>query len=238
MTAYLDVLDETQLHRDQELSRYTGEPLATIRKKTVGAPSSIQLFKDEDCTADSCDFIYEAFPYIDDQTHLLRTLTAYIVTRRAHYMRGLLQHLGHPWKGVRLLDFGCGVGSHGIHAAHHGAGVDFLDVDGPLRQYAQWRVAQRGLPGTFLLPQDLPNEPVYDAVVCLDVLEHLADPVKTFRAITETMRPGAVLALEVSKMVKPTSGHFSRNIERWQTEGAQVLRSEFVPIKRGFWRKR
>ena len=93
MTAYLDVLDETQLHRDQELSRYTGEPLATIRKKTVGAPSSIQLFKDEDCTADSCDFIYEAFPYIDDQTHLLRTLTAYIVTRRAHYMRGLLQHL-------------------------------------------------------------------------------------------------------------------------------------------------
>lgn len=230
------ILSETQEQRDEELSRYSGRPPRELVSLRIGHPDSIALHTDEECTADSYDFIYSSYPLVKDHTHLLRTLAAYTVTRRAHYMRDLDQRVG-VWKGLRVLDFGCGVGSHGIFCAQQGAQVDLLDVKGPLREYAEWRVRQRGLDAAFLDHTNELENDVYDVVICLDVLEHVADPVADLRRILRALKPGGLLALEVSSMVKPTSGHFARTIQRWAKQSLPVLKGSFSNEGGGIWRK-
>ena len=143
-----------------------------------------------------------------------------------------------PWGGIRVLDFGCGVGSHGIHCAEEGASVDFLDVDGPLYDYAKWRLARRKLTAGLLHAGDALAPGEYDVALCLDVLEHVAEPVKTLRGILDALVPGGLLALEVSHMIKPTSGHFVRNIQRWKAQGPALVKAHCTPISAGLWRKR
>ena len=222
-----DILVETQLERDQELSRYTGRSLEAIQALQIGSPASIRIHPEHEIeVADSLDHLYEDFKHLD-VPHYLRTLAHYTVTRRGAYIKQVEGQTA--LEGLKVLDFGCGVGSHGIYCAQHGARVHLLDVDGPLYQYAQWRAAQRGLHMRFL-PVDAKLKPEnYDVVLCLDVLEHMAHPVEALERITATLKPGGLLFLEASLMIKPTSGHFTMSVRRWQQGGPKYLRRYYSP---------
>jgi len=222
------ILDETQLERDQELATYSGRTLKEIQSLTIGAPESLRIYDDREATGDLSD-LYAAYPLMDE-VHYLRTLAAYTVTRRAAYVRQLCEHV--PMEGAMVADFGCGVGSHGLHCLQMGASVDFIDVPGPLRSYAEFRAVRRG----FAPMEDhrfndpcLAPEPwtPYDAVLCLDVLEHVEDPVGVLEYLHGDLRQGGVLALEVSTMHKPTSGHFRSSIDKWIAGGPALLREGF-----------
>lgn len=231
------ILEETQLQRDQELSKYTGRPVSEIEKLAIASKKSIQLYKNEDIVQDDYSFIYQDYKYLDEVDYL-RTLTALTVIRRASYIRSLEKVVS--LQGLCVLDFGSGVGSHGIACKQLGADtVDMLDVDGPLQRYAKWRVSQRGLKGINFLPHTakLPFEK-YDLILCLDVLEHISKPVETFKSITSSLKPQGFLSIEVSEMIKPTSGHFSKSIHEWRAFGRKYLVENYTMESSGIWRKK
>jgi glycosyltransferase involved in cell wall biosynthesis len=87
----------------------------------------------------------------------------------------LLQHQLPP--GSRVLEYGCGIGSHGLRLAQAGYSVQFADHPGAPLTYLRWRLADRGL----LLPvyelglDELPSD--LDFAVCLDAAGPGRDPV-------------------------------------------------------------
>ncbi|RKY20080.1 MAG: hypothetical protein DRQ55_08835 [Planctomycetota bacterium] len=133
--------------------------------------------------------------------------------RQAH-VEGLLRSAlsGRP---MDYLDLGCGAG--GVLAALTASMTprQSLGLDGT--QQAVDIAVTRGLPARyadFRAPLELPFAP--NAVTCLDVLEHLEDPVLALKHLREASSADAVLVLTVPAMPSLFStwdevcGHFRR----------------------------
>jgi 2-polyprenyl-3-methyl-5-hydroxy-6-metoxy-1,4-benzoquinol methylase len=232
-----NIFTESQEQRDIELAEFCKVPVGTVKNYPIGTQASVQLFKNEDIALQSYDFIYKNYKYVE-RVNWLRTCSALTITRRSKYILELVTKIG-KLEQQHVLDYGCGVGSHGIFCAELGATVDFLDVDGPLFDYAKWRIAKRNLKvGKYLYPESKLTAAHYDAILCLDVLEHVADPAGTLSNIACALKTNGYLLLEVSTIVKPTSGHFSQSIERWKKHGAVVLRNKFFRISKNLFYKK
>jgi SAM-dependent methyltransferase len=96
----------------------------------------------------------------------------------------------------RVLDYGAGVGSSGIVFAEAGFDVTLADVADPLLAFARWRFERRGLPVALVdLKRGRPPKGVFDAAICLDVLEHIPRPLPVVRRLRDSLRPGGLLFL-------------------------------------------
>ncbi len=98
----------------------------------------------------------------------------------------------------RLLDFGCGDGNF-LKAASL-LGFDAFGVD--FSESRRSRSRQLGDITLYSnledLQQDLPTEKArFDAVTLFQVLEHLAEPLKTLQQLSAVLRPGGTLVIEV-----------------------------------------
>ena len=104
-----------------------------------------------------------------------------------------------PRDARRVLDVGCAYG-YGTVAVGHRRGQDCTIV-GLERDAAHVARAARDYPWLTVLPADATALPVadstVDAVVLLDVLEHLADPAATLAEIHRVLRPGGALVVSV-----------------------------------------
>jgi SAM-dependent methyltransferase len=232
-----NIFQETQDEIDYELSLYSGLKISKIKSLAIASPASIRLYEDKDIQASSYEFIYKKYVYLETVDYL-RTLSTLTVERRSSYIKDLEKNIG-GFKDKRILDYGCGVGSHGIYCSQKGAIVDLLDVDGPLYNYAKWRVTNRKIKiNSFFYPDSILCKNMYNAVICLDVLEHIADPIASFNSISDSLVTDGLLSLEVSSMVKPTSGHFSQSVHSWQRNGNALVSKNFYKINNYLFRKK
>ena len=100
----------------------------------------------------------------------------------------------------QLLDFGGGIGSHALAAAAlpQVERVWFVDLNPHNRAFVATRAQSLGLEAKVRCLRDLcdPELPAqFDTVVCLDVLEHLADPAAQLLTFAERMTPSATALL-------------------------------------------
>ena len=100
------------------------------------------------------------------------------------------------WKGLRVLDAGCGMGRWLHFATRAGAEIVGMDVSAAIDV-----VAVRDGEGADFLQADLRWPPFaeasFDLVYCFGVLHHLEDPMKGVRALTRLARPGGELRFYV-----------------------------------------
>lgn len=110
----------------------------------------------------------------------------------------LLEYL--PDRG-RMLDFGAGWGQ--FTAAAAAGGWDVVGIE-PTPGRALYAREARGLDvrTTTLTPGLFPHGH-FDAVVSLQVFEHLDDPAAELDGIFEVLRPGGILAVEVPSIASP-----------------------------------
>jgi 2-polyprenyl-3-methyl-5-hydroxy-6-metoxy-1,4-benzoquinol methylase len=102
-------------------------------------------------------------------------------------------------EGPRVYEHGHGVGSTAILFERHGLETTLGDVSSAYRDFARTRLEARRLPARFVdLTEQQPEEGAFDAVVSLDVLEHVPDPVGEVRRLRALLRPGGLLALNVA----------------------------------------
>jgi ubiquinone/menaquinone biosynthesis C-methylase UbiE len=110
--------------------------------------------------------------------------------------------LPHLRPGMRVLDFGCGVGSItvGLAAAVAPGEAVGIDIEPSMVAYARSLAQARGVgnarfevASVYELP--FPHE-AFDAAFSRSVIEHLADPLAALREVRRVLRPGGVVAVD------------------------------------------
>lgn len=113
-----------------------------------------------------------------------------------------VRHLPTPHLGAKLLDIGCGSGAFVRRALSLGYVAEGLEFDGQAVAAAVGGglpVRQGALPNTGL------PEASYDVVILSQVIEHLHEPLATFKEIYRLLKPGGLLWLATPNMDAP--GH-------------------------------
>ena len=100
----------------------------------------------------------------------------------------------------QLLDFGGGIGSHALAAAAlpQVERVWFVDLNPHNRAFVEARATELGLAAKLGCYRDLADPALprcFDTIVCLDVLEHLADPSAQLEIFADRLGPAGTALL-------------------------------------------
>ncbi len=101
--------------------------------------------------------------------------------------------------GARVLDVGCGAGLLSEALAREGAAVTALDLAPELIDVAKLHLLESGLQVDYRLQSvealaaEAPAS--FDAITCMEMLEHVPDPLAVVRACATLLKPGGRLFL-------------------------------------------
>jgi ubiquinone/menaquinone biosynthesis C-methylase UbiE len=134
-------------------------------------------------------------------------------------LRGLLERLG-PLDGRRVLDLGCGKGRFAARLQDGGAEVVGLDVSAAMLAGASGLDRVRGSARRLPFAGG-----VFDAVVAVEVFEHLGDVEAALDEVRRVLRPGGLLAV-----VDKNAGSFNA-VRPWLPN----LALKWLDERRGRW---
>ncbi len=103
-----------------------------------------------------------------------------------------------PLEGLTILDVGCGGGLIAEPLTRLGARVTGLDPAAENIEAARRHAAGQGLDIAYRVGriEELAAEGMtFDAVVCLEVVEHVPDPAAFLKTLAELVRPGGLMLL-------------------------------------------
>lgn len=230
------ILTESQEVRDLELSNLTGVPVREIKKLELKSKRAVTIYDGSFEVTGEKDFInlYKKYKCVDYLAHLRTVMFTSINSRHKDLFR-----LIKSTENKQCLDFGSGVGSHTIALLERGNSVSILDIPGPLLSFALKRIWNRDFEVTNVYHNDsvLPKL-VFDVVICTDVLEHVFDPLRELKRITNCLKPLGKLHLQVSNKVKPSSGHFKQSVLKWRENGPKFLKKHYTRISEKNYQKR
>lgn len=103
------------------------------------------------------------------------------------------------WSGLQVLDVGCGGGYTCEFLAQRGAKVWGVDQSAACIEAAQAHAAQGFLSIDYHhgMGEQLPyGDRTFDVVICVDVLEHVANPARTLAEIHRVLKPGGLFCFD------------------------------------------
>jgi 2-polyprenyl-3-methyl-5-hydroxy-6-metoxy-1,4-benzoquinol methylase len=162
--------------------------------------------------------------------------TDYFVLRQMYYHRNDCYHsiarlLRRAGRAGDFCEYGCGVGpvTAWLHRRFPGWRYTLVDLPSPMLEFARWRFRSAGNvefrePG---LGSDLPLRRAYDLITCLDVLEHVINPLEVVRHFVAHLKPGASLVLN---FVQDAGGENLVESAAQRTATIQYLNSTLRPI--------
>ncbi|WP_306133401.1 bifunctional 2-polyprenyl-6-hydroxyphenol methylase/3-demethylubiquinol 3-O-methyltransferase UbiG [Roseivivax marinus] len=128
-----------------------------------------------------------------DEIRWVRTLKNLVPGRFRFFDRHV------DWQGKRVLDLGCAGGFMAEALARRGATVTGRDPAEDAIRAAREHAAQEGLSIAYDVGvgEDMPYaDGSFDAVVCVDVLEHVRDLDQTLSECARVLAPGGVFAFD------------------------------------------
>lgn len=119
--------------------------------------------------------------------------------------RQVVRHRWRSWQRIgwdvarpasRFLEYGCGIAPVTFWLAEHRPRrfpyVLLMDLPSEPLRFADWRLARLRPRDWEILPAGQPL-PTVNVIACLEVLEHVPDPVATGDMLLNALRPGGVL---------------------------------------------
>lgn len=104
------------------------------------------------------------------------------------------------WRGRKVLEIGCGIGTDSVNFARHGADLTVIDVSNESLALCRRRFEQYGLTARFYqgnaeqLDEIVPIEQ-YDLVYSFGVIHHTPNPARVIEKITRCLGPQSELRL-------------------------------------------
>jgi 2-polyprenyl-6-hydroxyphenyl methylase / 3-demethylubiquinone-9 3-methyltransferase len=102
-------------------------------------------------------------------------------------------------EGKRVLDVGCGGGLLSEAMARTGAAVTGIDLAPMTIEIAELHALESGVPVHYVRQSAeshaLEHPAQYDVVVCMEMLEHVPDPMSVLRALHDLVKPGGFVFL-------------------------------------------
>ncbi|MBA7468592.1 Ubiquinone biosynthesis O-methyltransferase, mitochondrial [subsurface metagenome] len=92
-------------------------------------------------------------------------------------------------EGLKVLDFGGGIGSLSLLLHKRGADVDYLDLPGIVSEFAKFRSNGR----INFIDSLADKKEIYDLIVAIDVFEHLPDLPEQLSMLAQAIKPDGVL---------------------------------------------
>jgi 2-polyprenyl-6-hydroxyphenyl methylase/3-demethylubiquinone-9 3-methyltransferase len=138
-----------------------------------------------------------------------------------------------PFKGLRILDIGCGGGLLSEPLARLGADVVGADAAPRNIPVAQIHAQQSGLDIDYrniTVEKMAQQGEAFDAIVNMEVIEHVADPQSFLQSCSDLMKPGAIM---VCSTLNRTPKSFAMAIVgaeyvmRWLPKGTHIW-SKFI----------
>ena len=157
-----------------------------------------------------------------ERIRIIRDLLAHHFARDTRTIR--------PFAGLRLLDVGCGGGLIAEPMARLGFSVTAIDAAEDNVRTARVHAERSGLPIVYTTgtPETLKTSQAFDAVLCLEVIEHVPDIAPFMQAVAEHVRPGGSLVLA-------TLNRTAKGFLLGKVAAEYVLR--WVPAGTHDWRK-
>ena len=135
------------------------------------------------------------------------------------------------WRGRRVLEVGCGIGTDTVSFARAGAALTAVDLSGVSLGLTRRRLAVYGL-GANLVQGDaeslafLPDDH-FDLVYSFGVIHHTPHPERAAAAIRRVLRPGGELRLMVyNRWSYKVLAICARGLLRGRTDLARLIREE------------
>lgn len=130
--------------------------------------------------------------------HILNPTRLGYIRQEVEKHFGLETNLKEPFKGLRLLDIGCGGGLISEPMARLGADVVAVDASEKNIKTASLHAAQGGLAIDFrnMTAEDLADAgETFDIIVNMEVIEHVADVDAYLEACRKLLNPGGIMLL-------------------------------------------
>ena len=102
--------------------------------------------------------------------------------------------------GQDVLVYGDGIGTDSIAIARGNHNVTYFDLPGKSAEFARFRFQREGLDNRISVvdrPEDIPSGK-FNAVVCIEVLEHVPDPIGVMKHLHRALKNGGVALITES----------------------------------------
>ncbi len=134
-----------------------------------------------------------------------------------------------------VLDFGGGIGTHALANAMSSnvEHVFFVDINQTNREFVAYRAKKLGLDKKISFYKSIEDTKIkkFDAIVCLDVLEHLSDPASQLNIFHKIMGDESI-AIFNWYFYKGDNNEYPFHVDNKKIVKAffEVLQSEFIEI--------
>lgn len=142
--------------------------------------------------------------------------------------------------GDRVFEVGHGIGSTALLLARHGLAVTAGDVSDTYIAFMRQRFAQRNLACQSVdLRDGYPERGAHDVVVCLDVLEHVLDPLGLVSSMLDAVTDNGLVVLNVAFGLDPDTPEHLLSSRRGFLDRLRAFGLEPIPhpTLQLFWKR-
>lgn len=143
------------------------------------------------------EFYASADNYVFD--HLSANQSGAVVVEKLDRFNSRILATIRSYRGKRFLEFGGGTGVFCETMAREGLDVTYLDIPGPVKDFAEWRFRKYKLPIKVITSTTdrVSLKENYDVVFTDAVFEHLIDPEQALRELISHVNEGGVFVFLV-----------------------------------------